>query len=268
LTHQTVCVGFGGVQVSVHSDVPEVITRIERDFREMLMHETTSTATRLNVNRECGRYRLEVHDRSFGDFSCLSQLIARLRYELVVLLSTPDPRLLWFHAGAAAHEGRAVMILGPGGRGKSTLVTQLCSKGWAYLSDDIIPVDWGSDRAVPFPLTPAVREDQGTELPLERLPSVRKVPFFLEPGAVCRTGMPISALVFPTYCLTSPAKLLPSSPGNAALELLGSCLNFTGLREAAVNYICDLVERRPSFHLTYSNDRLAAELIAGSHDYW
>ena len=46
---------------------------------------------------------------------------------------------MWLHAGAAAYRSGSVMILGPWGRGKSTLVTSLYANGWTYLSDDVVP---------------------------------------------------------------------------------------------------------------------------------
>src|SRR5262249_36560237 len=131
-------------------------------------------------------------------------------------------RLIWFHAGAAGRDGRAVLIIGPRGRGKSTLVTRLCAAGWTYLSDDITPVDPGSDSAYSFPTTPAVREDSAREIPLECLADVRKLDVEIRPESVGREAMPVAALIFPVYSLGAPCGLSLCSPAPAALELLGN----------------------------------------------
>lgn len=268
MDQRAIYIGFGGYQVSVHSDVSEVIAMLERGFREMLVCQPTRIVGRLEVYRDGGKYKVWGCSESDGEFKSASQVLRGLCNEITIIFIKTLSTHLWFHAGAAAQRGSAVVILGPGGRGKSTLVTRLCANGWTYLSDDTIAVDPISDRAFPFPVTPAVREDQGCEVPLERLRTIRKTDVDLISAAVCREAMPIGALVFPVYSLSSPSKLSRCSPATAALELLGNCLNFTSHREAAVYYLCDLAMRLPAFRLTYSSGGLAAELIARSHGDW
>jgi hypothetical protein len=268
MDQQTIYVGFGDCHVALCTDVPEVIALIKRSFREMLVPANGNVVGRLLAYWNCGRYRFEGIGEPLERLTSKALFIKHVFTELRHQFITHHSNLLWLHAGAACHQGRAVMIVGPGGRGKSTLVTGLCATGWTYLSDDITPVDPGSDRAVPFPVAPAVREDRGCEMPLERLAEVRKIDVDIRSEAVCREAMPVAALVFPSYSLSSPCELSPCPPANAALELLGNCLNLAIHREAAVSYFCDLVKRRPAFRLTYKSATHATELIGQILDKW
>jgi hypothetical protein len=266
MNRQTLYVGFGGSKVAVYSDAPEVLAGLKRIFREMLESEPTRTVERLEVQRRDGKYNISGITEACIESGSLANTVERLRYEVVLRLIQARSDLIWLHAGAAAYRCSSVIILGPWGRGKSTLVTSLYAKGWTYLSDDVVPLDSNSGRAFPFPLTPMVREDPGEELPLERLSELRKTVMLLLPERVSRDPVPIRTVVFPVYRRGCHTELLPCSPATAALELLQNCLNFPSHREAAVRYICDLVRKVPAFRLSYSDGRLAAELIAQAHE--
>jgi hypothetical protein len=266
MNRQTLHVAFGGIKVAVYSDAPEVLAGVKRIFREMLASEPARTVERLEVQWRDGKYKVSGITEACIEYGALGDTVERLRYEVVLRLIQARSDLIWLHAGAAAYRCSSVMILGPWGRGKSTLVTSLYANGWNYLSDDVVPLDPNSGRAFPFPLTPMVRENPGEELPLERVSELRKAVVLLRPERVCRDPIPISAIVFPVYRRGCHTQLLPCSPATAALELLQNCLNFPSHREAAVRYVCDLVRKVPAFRLSYSDGRLAAKLIAQAHE--
>jgi hypothetical protein len=268
MAEQTIHVGFGDYQEALRTDVPEVIDTVGRGFREMLVPETPGALGQLEAYWDCGRYSFRGGGQPLEALTSKTHFIKHVFSELRLKFINHHSSLLWFHAGAAAHHGRAVLILGPRGRGKSTIVTRLCADGWAYLSDDITPVDPGSDRAVPFPIAPAVREDPGREMPLESLLDVRKTDVDLRSEAVCREATPVAALVFPAFSQSARSELTRCSPATAALELLRNCLNFMVHQEIALSYFCDLVQRVPAFCLTYSSAGRATELLARSLDDW
>jgi len=55
------------------------------------------------------------------------------------------------HAGVASQSGRTVMIAGPSGAGKTTLIIELLKKGFQYFSDDLCPVARKTGLVHPFP---------------------------------------------------------------------------------------------------------------------
>jgi len=71
---------------------------------------------------------------------------APLRAVLHWALSRPDRVLV--HAGAVGIGGRAVLLTGPGGSGKSTSAIAACQAGYDYLGDDYVLVDLAGPQPV------------------------------------------------------------------------------------------------------------------------
>lgn len=63
-----------------------------------------------------------------------------------------------YHGGAVAVDGRAVVLLGPSGQGKSTLVAAFARRGYAFLCDDTLVVNADGDSGlVALPHVPCLR---------------------------------------------------------------------------------------------------------------
>jgi len=266
MNQHTLHIGFEGNQVTVHSKVTKVLVAIKRDFQKMLEFEPKRIVGQLKVVQKNADYWILGGNEGSFKTDSLPNALEYIRYELVLCLVQSRPELLWFHAGAVAYRGGAVMISGLSGRGKSTLVTTLCANGWTYLSDDIVPLDPNSGKVIPFPQTPWVRENSGEELSPEGVQKLSKTEVNLRPEAVCRDVVPINAIVFPTYSLNAKTKIIPCSPATAALELLQNCQNFIIHRQAAVRYICELVQTLPAFSLCFSQNNLATEMISRTYE--
>lgn len=67
------------------------------------------------------------------------------------------------HAGAVAHAGRAWLLAGPSGAGKTTLSLALLERGFPLLSDDFAPLELATGLVHPFPKSLGVREGPGFE---------------------------------------------------------------------------------------------------------
>lgn len=261
---QTHFVAFDGQQVAVQSGVPEVAAGLERHFRWLLQREPENPVAQLEAGYEDEKYF--VRDAHFWVKSeSLQDIMEYLTYEVVLRHVKTRPDLLWLHAGAVACGGRAVLIAGFSGRGKSTLAACLCARGWHFLSDDTIPLAPRSGMVFPFPQTPMFRQNQGAELPPERLRELKKTEWDLPPERVVRKALPVAALILPHYNPRQPAGLTPCSPAAAALELLQNCLNFTVHRETAFHQLCELVKPLPTFRLSFSRGDEAAQLFALAH---
>ena len=65
------------------------------------------------------------------------------------------------HAGAVAHAGRAWLLAGPSGAGKTTLTLALLERGFPLLSDDFAPLALATGLVHPFPKSLGVREGPG-----------------------------------------------------------------------------------------------------------
>jgi hypothetical protein len=264
----TLYVTFQGQEVAVSSDAPEVLAGLESIFSAMLAPAATRAVGELEVSRSGGQYHISGNTEVDLEDSSLADVLRCLRFSVVQLLIQAQPDLLWVHAGAAASGGRAVLFPGSRGRGKSTLVTGLCARGWFYLSDDIVPLDSRTGGVIPFPQTPAVRPDPGREMPPDWLRALDKVSVDLGPERMAREPVPAGALVFPAYGVGATTTLSGCAPAAAAVELFQHCWNFGSHGEEAVRHVCALVQRVPAFRLSFSNGDLAAERLRGGPQHW
>jgi hypothetical protein len=70
------------------------------------------------------------------------------------------------HGAAAALDGRAVLVLGVGGAGKSSGLVHLVDAGWSPLSEDVCVVDMSGGDPVLLPGPPWVRRAHGEPGPV------------------------------------------------------------------------------------------------------
>jgi hypothetical protein len=75
------------------------------------------------------------------------------------------------HAGVVAREGKALIISGPAGSGKTTLTAALMERGFHFLSDDFCPLHQETGLVHPFPRAmwvagPKTRENQKADTAL------------------------------------------------------------------------------------------------------
>ncbi len=258
---------FGQHRVAVQSEAPEVLAGVKGRFGQMLTSEPAQEVGRLEVRREGAVYTLAGRRQNGVEQGELPTILRSLEYEAVMLLVAARPDLLWLHASAAAYVGMGILFLGPWGHGKSTLAACLHAQGWAYLADDIIPLDPRLDRLLPFPQTPRLRQG-GREISRQLMRYLPKTDTPLRPESVCRAAAPIRALIFPQYEAGAPARLEPCSPAAATLGLLQQCVNFAEHRGAAVRYLGHLAAHRPAFRLTFSDAQNATMLIIQAHRDW
>ncbi|MBN1993730.1 MAG: hypothetical protein JW953_13595 [Anaerolineae bacterium] len=255
---------FGQHRVTVQSESPEVLAGVERRFGQMLNSGSGREAGRLEVWPEGQLYALAGPRQPKTERGELPAILRSLEYQAVMLLVEARPDLLWLHAAAAANAGGGVLFLGPWGHGKSTLAACLYAQGWAFLADDIIPLEPRLDRLFPFPQTPGLRRG-GPTISRQILRHLPKADAPLRPEGVCRQAAPVRALIFPRYQADAPARLEPCSPAKATLGLLQQCVNFAAHRGAAVRYLGRLAAQQPAFHLTFSDAQSAAALVIQAH---
>src|SRR5918998_1022568 len=81
-------------------------------------------------------------------------IAAHVRIALFQRAHLEAPGIVALHAGVVARDGSALLIVGPGGTGKTSLTLDLLGEGWTYFSDDLAPIDMASGEviAVPKPL--------------------------------------------------------------------------------------------------------------------
>jgi len=184
------------------------------------------------------------------------------------------------HAGAVAHNGRAALIAGPTGAGKSSLVAWLIGSGFDYLSDEIALLFAGEATILGLPralvLKPGSAEQvlalpsyQGASLvPAGEHVMVR--PLVVEPREA--RAHACGLIVFPHYEAGSGLRIESISPAQAALRLVGTNLNARNLADGGFRALTGVARQVPAVTLRYGGfaqlqgtvDVLARFLLDGS----
>lgn len=146
------------------------------------------------------------------------------------------------HAAVATLDGRAIVLPGASGAGKTTLAAALALGGWSYLSDEVAAIGLDGAMVRPYP-RPLALEPGSFDLVPETLrrwpadvPQLATDLHLVLPSTLGTTAppvaAPIAAIVFPEVVMGASTVLEAMSPAEA-LERLSSLtfnLRFLGRR--------------------------------------
>lgn len=217
-----------------------------------------------------GRYKPQVNfivdgERHFQPLP-YSQAYPMLEWGLNWCVTSQCHRWLILHAAVLARNGRALILPGEPGAGKSTLTALLSHLGgWRLLSDEqtILVPETGEVLPIPRPIS---LKNQSIDVVRHWIPQAR----ITEPvqdtgkGVVAHVKPPAEAvaamadvalpawIVFPRYQAGVEASLDPVSPGNALLRLVDQSFNYQLHGERGFECLADLVGRCPAFEFHYS----------------
>jgi len=90
----------------------------------------------------------------------LEEALDRLARQVNVYIARWARRRIFVHAGAVAYRGRAILLPGGNGSGKSWLVRALVRAGAEYYSDELAALD-ARGRVHPYPLPLMIRDPDG-----------------------------------------------------------------------------------------------------------
>jgi len=165
------------------------------------------------------------------------------------------------HAGAVAHNGKAALIAGPTGAGKSSLVAWLIGNGFAYLSDEIALLLVEQNGILGLPRALVLKPGSAEKvlaLPTYRgaksVPAGEHImvrPQLVQPGeARCH---PCGLIVFPRFEAGSRLRVEAISPAQTALRLVGSNLNARNLADGGFRALTGFARQVPAVTLRYGD---------------
>jgi hypothetical protein len=174
------------------------------------------------------------------------------------------------HAGAVVFPtGGALLLPGPTGSGKTTLVAALVSAGFGYLSDEAAAIDPVTRRVHPFPKALAFKEGS-----LELLPGLQKagsngsvitgqqhlLPEEIRAGSVAAPGQ-VAAIV--AIVRNSETEIAPITAATAAKILAENALNLRAYKSRGLELIADVVRGANCFRMKLGPLDKAVEAITG-----
>lgn len=261
MVNQTLYISFNGYTLGVTSSDTELFDTIQNSFKALLSNGEKKVIGSLLLHANEHGFIIEGAHKTDCRQGSLEQILSYLKLEIVYRFIDHFNRLMWFHAGGAVFNNHAVILMGSLGMGKSTLTTSLVAEGWLYLSDDVVPMSVDPIMAFAFPQTPRVRINPGKEVDRPIVYCLEKHEMMIGPHQICKTKVPVGALIFPQYNFHARTELLPFSPSLAALEVIQHCLNFKRRQSKAVAQACEVVSCLPCYRLPFNDSQKATALI-------
>ena len=195
------------------------------------------------------------NEREIGSTADLEEIAERFQAFLHIHIAEHSPNRTFLHAGAVGWRGRAIVLPGRSGAGKTTLTAELVRAGASYLSDDFAPID-GRGRVHPFPKLLAVRENGETrELPAEAFG-----------GRQSRLPLPVGLVVLSSYAEGRGFRPRSLSPGRAVIELLKTTASARRQPARAFDRLSNLVQQAPVLRGVRGEAAEAAEAILERSD--
>ena len=175
------------------------------------------------------------------------------------------PDLLWLHAGAATLQGAALLLPGPAGVGKSTLVVELLKCSWRLIADDVVPIDLARRTPLPLPFNPSVRIRSAPTDADDRMAFLErsKAVVSVTSDQVAEASGPVGALVFPEFSIGrgDQVELSRLTLVSSAQTLASQCIHLGADKREGVKALWRLAGAVPAYRLRYENpSRAACEL--------
>lgn len=170
------------------------------------------------------------------------------------------------HSAVLERNGKAVVLPGPPGAGKSTLCAAMNLRGWRLLSDEVAVFRPGNPDLIPV-VRPTGLKNESIEVIKQFDPSVVMGPptpgtrkgtvVHIQPDedSVARSSVtaPPGWIIFPSYKPDSPTILTEASQAKTLMMLAEDGFNFSLLGTTGFQTIADFVGGSDCYTLTYSD---------------
>jgi len=197
----------------------------------------------------------------------IDQTMAFFEWGLNWTIAQQALQYLIIHAAVVEKEGKAIILPGMPGAGKSTLCAAMAHHGWRLLSDEQALITKNAAEIVPL-VRPINLKNQSIEVIKNFCPDAQFGQIFKQTsrGDICHVKAPSDAIakitetaqpfaiIFPSFNNEpSPTKLTPMAKGETVIELINHCFNYSILGLDGFNRLTTVVENSQCFSLSYSD---------------
>ncbi|AYJ87363.1 HprK-related kinase A [Sphingomonas paeninsulae] len=201
-------------------------------------------------------------------------LAAEMGMNLQVALG--ERRFLLLHAACVERDGRALILTGESGSGKSTMSALLGASGWRFMGDEFVLIEPATGLAHPFPRPVSLKNESIAAL-TAILPDVRFGPLLrgtpkgdvrhLRPDLAAIANMAATAIpaliLFP--CFGPPREIREVAASEAFVRLTQASTNYVALGESGFTALTRLVTTLPARAIDYPD---TATGIAQIEELW
>lgn len=166
---ERICIRAHGFSLSVSSDCPETLSVVERYLLPWLPRtsgrpKATGLSISLTRNAAPGHFKVRLNDRVIAESEALPYLLNLIQQAADERMIATLDRRAAVHAGVVAYRGRAIILPGASGSGKSRLVQELLQRGAEYCSDEYAIFD-RTGKVHPYPRALMIRNEGEVQHP-------------------------------------------------------------------------------------------------------
>jgi hypothetical protein len=197
----------------------------------------------------------------------IGELLFHYEKDLTVALQERRPDLLFLHAAALEFRGKAYLLAGESGSGKSTTAWGLLHHGFQYLSDELGPIDLNSMQVLAYPRALCLKRLPPLRYPLPSgalaLGGAYHLPVQAAPSAGAHQPRDLAAIFFVRHRqgLHAPA-LSGISAAEGAARLYVTALNALAHPHCGLDAVARVAERVPCYALESADLRATCELVS------
>ncbi len=202
------------------------------------------------------------------------QALPMLEWGLNWVITNHAHQYLILHAAVVEREGRALILPGTPGSGKSTLCAYLTHRGWRLLSDELALISLEDGLLYPV-ARPVSLKNQSIDIVRALGPDVTIGPVCADTnkGAVAhmrptedsvrRSLEPAAAawMIFPKYRADAPPRREPVGKAQAFVDLLTHAFNYSTLGSAGFQALAGVVEQCAMHRVEYSHLEQAHDML-------
>jgi hypothetical protein len=255
---------------AVSCDDPGLAAVIERAFAALAV--LGDPAGWYRVRRHDDRFDLSWGGETLVSSADCSTVLSWLQWDVnrrAVLAADAD---LVLHAGCVARDGRAIVVSGASGVGKSTLVAAFVAQQCDYVTDEALPVEISTGHVRAFP-RPLALDDHSLDLlpeiaPLRAPPdhATHKRLVMMKPGLDVREHprLEVAMVLFPERDASGLTVMEPVSRGEAVVRLAGNAFNFPSHGRDAIDALARMVQGANAYRIVGDDPRAAASAALGA----
>ena len=212
---------------------------------------------------------------AFGNFR-RGQALPMFEWAINWCVFTRPNQYLLLHAAVVERGGRALVLSGRPGAGKSTLTAGLILRGWRLLSDEVTMIPVGGRDALPVP-RPVSLKDGAIDLVRALSPAAVLGPAAkgTKKGTVAHLRPPTDSVrradepalpawvVFPKFAAGSASELRPVSRAQALLRAGDEAFNYSMLGSSGFETLANAIDGCTCFNLPFGDLHEALALLDG-----
>jgi hypothetical protein len=267
----------GGTEVSAQTgsfDALGHVFAVSCGDAALAMHLEETFAALAVPGEPTGWYRVRGHGDRFGltwrgenVVACTNgaSVLASLHWDVNRRAVAAADTDLVLNAGCVVRDGRAIVVSGPPGCGKSTLAAALVAHRCDYLNDEAVPVDIARGQVRPFP-RPLLLDDHSLDL-LPEIPALRSafsggnhkrtVVIKPRPDLLEHQPLDVAMVLFPEREPSAVTQLRPMTRGDAIVRLAEHAFNFPNHQQDAINALTLMMQNADAYRVVGDDPRAA-----------